>query len=65
MLNIIISQDIEYIIDEAVNEINPSVWEDIKRKTKSKIECVKRAQEKAAEATKDIDKLKNIISRYL
>lgn len=60
----IIFQDIEYIVDEAVNEINPSVWEDVKKKTKSKMECVRRAQEKAATATRDINKLKDLISRY-
>lgn len=59
------SQDIEYIIDEAINEVKPEVWEDVKKKTKSKIECVKRAQEKAVEATRDINKLKDLISRYL
>lgn len=58
-------QDIEYIIDEAVNQVSPTGWENVKKKTKSKVECVKRAQEKAEEATKDINKLKELISRYI
>lgn len=55
--------DIEYIVDEAVNEIKSETWEQIKSKTRSKIECVKRAVEKADIATKDINKLKFLISR--
>lgn len=47
-----------------MNEVNPSHWDNVKRKTKSKVECVKRAQEKAMDATKDINKLKDLISRY-
>ncbi|CAH1114045.1 unnamed protein product [Psylliodes chrysocephalus] len=54
--------DIEYIVDEAVNEIKSETWEQIKSKTRSKIECVKRAVEKADIATKDINKLKFLIS---
>ncbi|XP_074027023.1 MICOS complex subunit Mic60 isoform X1 [Leptinotarsa decemlineata] len=56
------NQDIEYIIDEAVNEINPNTWESVKSKTRSKVECLKRAQQKADEATKDINKLKDLVS---
>ncbi|KAG5895708.1 hypothetical protein JTB14_021401 [Gonioctena quinquepunctata] len=56
------NQDIEYIIDEAVNEINPNTWDGVKSKTRSKVECLKRAQEKADEATKDINKLKELVS---
>ncbi|KAJ8941843.1 hypothetical protein NQ318_005126 [Aromia moschata] len=56
------NQDIEYIIDEAVNEIKPDTWERVKNKTRSKVECIKRAQEKAEEATKDINKLKELVS---
>ncbi|XP_057664524.1 MICOS complex subunit Mic60 isoform X1 [Diorhabda carinulata] len=54
--------DIEYIIDEAVNEINPETWEIIKGKTRSKQECVRRAKEKADIAVKKINKLKELVS---
>ncbi|KAJ8942754.1 hypothetical protein NQ314_009965 [Rhamnusium bicolor] len=57
------NQDIEYIIDEAVNEVKPSTWDSVKKKAKDKAECVRRAEEKAAEATKDINKLKDLVSR--
>lgn len=57
------NQDIEYIIDEAVNEIKPETWDEVRRKTKSKQECIRRAQEKADEATRDINKLKEMVSR--
>lgn len=56
------NRDIEYIIDEAVNEIKPDVWTSIKEKTRSKNECIKRARDKADEATKDVNKLKALIS---
>ncbi|XP_018568213.1 MICOS complex subunit Mic60 isoform X1 [Anoplophora glabripennis] len=56
------NQDIEYIIDEAVNEIKPEMWDEVRRKTRSKQECIRRAQEKADEATKDINKLKEMVS---
>lgn len=54
--------DIEYIIDEAVNEIKPETWEIIKGKTRSKQECVRRAKEKADIAVKNINKLKELVS---
>lgn len=46
-----------------MNAVNPNVWESVKKKTKSKVECVRRAQEKADIATRDINKLKELISR--
>lgn len=58
------NQDIEYIIDEAVNEIKPETWDEVRRKTRSKHECIRRAQEMADEATRDINKLKEIVSRW-
>ncbi|KAJ8917830.1 hypothetical protein NQ315_010739 [Exocentrus adspersus] len=57
------NQDIEYIIDVAVNEIKPETWDEVRRKTKSKHECIRRAQEKADEATRDINQLKDLVSR--
>ncbi|XP_030768295.1 MICOS complex subunit Mic60-like isoform X2 [Sitophilus oryzae] len=56
------NQDIEHIIDEAVNQVRPEVWEDVRQKTKSKTECIKRAEEKAEQATKDVNRLKELIS---
>nr|CAH7745667.1 unnamed protein product [Callosobruchus chinensis] len=56
------NQDIEYIIDEAINQVNPETWEEVRRKTRSKTECLKRAQEKAEQATRDINKLKELVS---
>lgn len=56
------NQDIEYIIDEAVNQVKPEVWESVRDKTRSKNECIKRAQEKAENATRDVNKLKELIS---
>ncbi|CAG9829577.1 unnamed protein product [Diabrotica balteata] len=55
--------DIEYIIEEAVNEIKPETWESLKSKTRSKHECVRRATEKAEIAVRDINKLKEIVSK--
>ncbi|XP_076265230.1 inner membrane mitochondrial protein mitofilin isoform X2 [Rhynchophorus ferrugineus] len=56
------NQDIEYIIDEAVNQVKPEVWEEVRQKTRSKNECIRRAEEKAQEATNAINKLKNLVS---
>lgn len=56
------NRDIEYIIDEAVNEIKPEIWDSIREKTRQKNECIRRAQEKADEATKDVNRLKELIS---
>ncbi|XP_019771794.2 MICOS complex subunit Mic60 isoform X2 [Dendroctonus ponderosae] len=56
------NRDIEYIIDEAVNEIKPEIWDSIRDKTRQKNECIRRAQEKADEATKDVNRLKELIS---
>lgn len=57
------NQDIEYILDEAVNEVNPDIWESVRRKTKSKNECIRRAEEKALAAVRDVNKLKDLISK--
>lgn len=56
------NRDIEYIIDEAVNEVKPEIWDSIREKTRQKNECIKRAREKAAEATTDVNKLKELVS---
>ncbi|XP_066253018.1 MICOS complex subunit Mic60 isoform X2 [Euwallacea similis] len=56
------NRDIEYIVDEAVNEIKPDIWDNIREKTRQKNECLKRANEKAEEATKDVNKLKELVS---
>ncbi|XP_050310074.1 MICOS complex subunit Mic60-like isoform X2 [Anthonomus grandis grandis] len=56
------NRDIEYIIDEAVNEVKPEYWETIREKTRHKDECIRRAQAKAEEATRDINKLKALVS---
>lgn len=57
------NQDIEYILDEAVNEVSPETWDSVRQKTRSKVECLKRAQEKAVEAQKDLNRLKELVSR--
>ncbi|XP_028130673.1 MICOS complex subunit Mic60 isoform X2 [Diabrotica virgifera virgifera] len=57
------NSDIEYIIEEAVNEVKPETWDTLKSKTRSKHECVRRATEKAEIAVRDINKLKEIVSK--
>ncbi|KAL1490933.1 hypothetical protein ABEB36_011602 [Hypothenemus hampei] len=56
------NQDIEYIIDEAVNTIKPEIWDRIRNKTRQKNECIRMAQEKADAATRDVNKLKELVS---
>ncbi|XP_066147240.1 MICOS complex subunit Mic60 isoform X1 [Euwallacea fornicatus] len=56
------NRDIEYIVDEAVNELKPDIWDNIREKTRQKNDCLKRANEKAEEAIKDVNKLKQLVS---
>ncbi|CAG9766278.1 unnamed protein product [Ceutorhynchus assimilis] len=56
------NQDIEYMLDEAVNQVEPEIWEKIRLKTRHKNECLKRAQEKADEASRDVNRLKELIA---
>ncbi|XP_060524293.1 MICOS complex subunit Mic60-like [Cylas formicarius] len=57
------NQDVEHIIDTSINDVQTDVWENIRNKTKAKNECIKRAQEKAQEATDNINRLKNLITQ--
>lgn len=57
------NRDIENLIDDAVNEIKPELWDSVKQKTRSKNECIRRAKERADEAIQTVNKLKEHISR--
>lgn len=51
------------MIDQAIDEIQPSTWETIKAKTKAKNEAVDYAKTKAKEAEDNVTKLKNLLAK--
>lgn len=57
------NRDIENLIDDAVTEIRPDLWDSVRQKTRSKNECIRRAKERAEDATKTINKLKELVSK--
>ncbi|CAH1121749.1 unnamed protein product [Ceutorhynchus assimilis] len=56
------NREIEPIMNQAVNEMKPEIWENIRNKTRHKNECIATAHKVADEATSDLNALKELIS---
>jgi mitofilin len=57
------NQEVNSIIDQAIEKVPPPQWETLKAKTKEKNESIKLAEKKAGEAAQNVTKLKALLSK--
>lgn len=49
------NRDVEVIVEESVDRINPEIWKSLKKKTEAKNEILKEAISNSKSATKDLE----------